>query len=150
MGVSAGVAELEGATGGHPEQSSVVQGVIDYYGPTDFIMRSRFQPEKTDRRTGIVYQLLGGPVSEKKDLARLASPVSHVGEGDPPLLIIHGEDDPVVRPAQSERLFELYRQKNLEAELHIVPGKKHGWRVPVPEERQAILDFLARHLTAPR
>lgn len=149
MGVSGGVAELEGTTAGHPERSSAVQGVIDYYGPTDFIMRSRHQPEKTDKRTGIVYQLLGGPVGENKDLARLASPVTHVGDGDPPLLIVHGEDDPVVRPAQSERLFSLYQQKGLVAELHIVPGKKHGWRPPTPKERKKVLEFLKKHLGGP-
>jgi acetyl esterase/lipase len=148
MGSSADVAELEGDTGGYPEQSSRVQGVIDYYGPTDFLLRSHRQPLKTEHPSGPVYKLLGGPVSDNKALARLASPVTHVGPGDPPLLMLHGDADPVVLPAQSKRLLKVYQEADLDAKLIFIPGKKHGWSGASETERAAILEFLKRVLPA--
>ena len=84
MGSSGGVTELEGTTAGYPDESSAVQGVIDYFGPADFILRAKNQPRNTDQPKGSVYKLLGGPVGANAELARLASPVSHIGPGDPP------------------------------------------------------------------
>jgi acetyl esterase/lipase len=149
VGVSGGVAELEGATADHLDRSSRVQGVIDYFGPADFLLRAHSQPSKTEDPEGSVYKLLGGPVSKHEDLARLASPVTHVDAGDPPLLILHGGEDPVVLPAQSERLHAVYQEHKLESKLLIIPGKMHGWRSSTPEERETVLDFLARHLGEP-
>jgi len=150
MAASGGVDELEGKTAGHPEQSSAVQGVVDYFGPADFILRSKSQPQITDQPKGLVYQLLGGSVTGNKDLARLASPVTHVGPGDPPILIIHGEMDRQVLPDQSQRLFNLWRANGLDAQLHIEPGKGHGWKPPTGQEQEKVLAFLAKHLGQPK
>jgi len=150
MGTSAEVAELEGTTAGHLLQSSRVQGIIDYYGPQDFIFRSETQPEITDNPKGLVYQLLGGPVKENQALARLASPVTHVGPGDPPLLILHGSDDRQVLPNQSQRLLETYRANGLDAHLRIEPGGRHGWKPTSTEEQELVLGFLRRILVQER
>jgi acetyl esterase/lipase len=146
LGVTGGVDELEGSTAGFEEQSSRVQGIIDYFGPTDFILRSKHQPSKTDRANGSVYQLLGGPVPEKQALARLASPAHHVSEDDPPLLMIHGENDETVYLRQSKRMLDVYEEAGLDVQLHIEPGKGHGWKGPSEVERQLVLDFLEKHL----
>src|SRR5262249_6673062 len=41
LSTSGGVKELEGTIGGNLQQSSRVQAVVDWYGPADFILRSR-------------------------------------------------------------------------------------------------------------
>jgi acetyl esterase/lipase len=146
MGTSGGVIELEGTTAGNADQSSLVQGVIDYYGPTDFILRSKNQPSKTEDAAGNVYKLLGGPVSKKQDLAHLASPVYHVRVGDPPLLIVHGENDKTVNLSQSNRLMTTYQDNKLDVQLHIELGKGHGWKSPSGIERELVLQFLKRCL----
>lgn len=146
MGSSGGVKELEGTTAGHLEQSSLVQGVIDYCGPADFIQRSKSQPKHTESPKGIVYRLLGGAVTENLEPARLASPVSHVGPGDPPILIFHGELDPQVLPAQSKRLLDVYEEHKLDAQLHMIAGKKHLWAPPTQKELTTIPMFLEKHL----
>ena len=46
LGVTGGVSDLEGDIGGHLDESSRVQAVIDYYGPADFVLRGRTQPER--------------------------------------------------------------------------------------------------------
>lgn len=142
LAVSGGVDELEGTTAGHLEQSSRVEGAIDYYGPTDFLFRSKTQPAKTDDPAGSIYQLLGGPVRENRAAARLASPIHHVGPGDPPLLILHGDQDEVVFLAQSERLAEAYRAADLDVHLHVAAGEGHGWKGPTNAERELVLGFL--------
>lgn len=146
MGASGGVAKLEGTTAGHPDQSSRVQGVIDYFGASDFVLRSKDQPSKTERPEGPVYKLLGGPVSNRLELARLASPATHVDPSDPPLLIIHGENDNVVQPSQSKHLAEIYKQNKLDVQLRIELGKGHGWPAPSQAEREQVLQFLSKHL----
>jgi acetyl esterase/lipase len=145
LGVTGGVEALEGSTAGVEGQSSRVQGIIDYFGPTDFILRSQHQPSKTDKAAGSVYKLLGGPVPEKQALARLASPAFHVSDDDPPLLILHGENDQTVYLRQSERLLKIYEEKGLEVQLHVEPGGGHGWKGPGEVERELVLEFLKRH-----
>lgn len=146
LGTSHGVQALEGNTAGHPNHSSAVQGFIDYFGPVDFIQRSKSQPNKTEKPKGIVYQLLGGSVTGNPGKAQLASPVTHVGKGDPPALILHGEKDRQVLPAQSQRLHEVYQAKGLEPQLLLLPEKGHGWGHPLAEEEKLVLEFLGKVL----
>lgn len=44
---------------------------------------------------------------------------------DPPLLILHGEDDRRIPLAEAERIFHLARDAGLHAELHTAPGYGH-------------------------
>ena len=143
VGSSGGVMELEGETAGHPEESSSVQGVVDYYGPTDFVSRSKTHPAKTEKPGGGVYHLLGGKASENLALARLASPVTHLDSGDPPFLVLHGAKDKVVFPDQSEIFRDACEEKGVEVELLVHPDGGHGWNPPMKGEREAILESLA-------
>ena len=71
--------------------------------------------------------LLGAPVSSVPDLAREASPVSHVSAGAPPVLLMHGAADDLVPPAQSVRLAEALGAAGATVELELVPGATHFW-----------------------
>ncbi|MDF1659790.1 MAG: alpha/beta hydrolase fold domain-containing protein [Verrucomicrobiales bacterium] len=143
MGTSGGVKDLEGATAGNVEQSSRVQGVIDYYGPSDFVKRSENQPSKTDDPEGGVYRLLGGAVKENLVAAKTASPTTYLSKDDPPFLIFHGDGDKVVYVGQSELLAERLEAEGLEVHLEIVKGAGHGWKHNATEEK-LVLDFLER------
>lgn len=145
MGTSGDVEAMEGKTGQNAKQSSRVQGVIDYYGPSDFVKRSENQKVKTDEPGGGVYQLLGGPVQKNLEAARVASPSTYISEDDPPFLIFHGDNDKVVFSDQSEHLAKLYLEAGLEVHLEIVPGAGHGWKQSA-EEKALVLEFLKKHL----
>tara|TARA_R110002096_G_scaffold147671_33_gene307967 strand:- start:3920 stop:4789 length:870 start_codon:yes stop_codon:yes gene_type:complete len=145
MGTSGGVTDLEGTTAGHADQSSRVQGVIDYYGPSDFVKRSENQPAKTDEPEGGVYKLLGGPVKENLEAARIASPATYISDDDPPLLIFHGDKDRTVFLDQSEWFAKLYGEAGLDVHLEVVNGSGHGWK-RTPREKELVLKFLAKHL----
>ena len=51
---------LDGALGAHLDQSSAVQAVINYFGPTDFPLRRMTQPERHLTPAGGSFLLLGG------------------------------------------------------------------------------------------
>jgi len=147
LGTSAGVTELEGNVGGNLDQSSKVQAVVDYFGVTDFLLRVRTQPDKTEIPGSVAYDLFGGRVSQNERLARLASGVEFISKDDPPLLAIHGDADTVVLPDQSERIVLAYRKQGLEAKFIIVPGGVHaGERYYASKLSRSVFRFLTNRL----
>lgn len=147
LGLSAGVNALEGQVGEHPDQSSKVSVVVNYYGASDFILRSKTQPERADAVGSVVYRLLGGPAGVLTDKAVLASPAFHVTRNDPPVMIIHGVEDGTVLIDQATRLFTAYLDAGLPVELHALEGLGHGGDVFYEgTNRQLVLDFLEKHL----
>ncbi len=150
LGVATSVRELEGDVGGNLEHSSRVCAVVDYYGPTDFILRRQTQPDKTEDPGSRVYELLGGPVAGNEARARLASGAWQVGDDAAPLLAIHGTEDATVLMDQSHRIVAACHARGREAALHIVPGAGHGGPLYAePEHRRPVEEFLDRHLRGP-
>ncbi|MAS96989.1 MAG: hypothetical protein CMO55_27675 [Verrucomicrobiales bacterium] len=145
MGTSGDVKELEGDVAGNMEESSRVQGIIAYYGASDFVKRSQNQPKKTDDPSGSAYRLIGGPVKENLEKARFASPATYVSKDDPPLLMLHGAKDKTVFLDQSENLEKLYHDAGLDVYLHVEENAGHGWNLNV-EEKRLVLEFLDRVL----
>lgn len=149
VGTTAGDKDLEGNTGGNLDQSSAVQAIVDFYGPADFVLRSKDQPGYTEKPGGGVYQLLGGSVTSDVERAKWASPAYHVSPDDPPLLFIHGSADPQVLPNQARRLAEAFAAAKVEHTLHFVEGAKHGGpEFDAPEVQTLVVEFLDRHLKA--
>jgi acetyl esterase/lipase len=147
LGTTGGVPEYEGTVGGNLDQSSAVQAVADYFGPSDFILRSENQPIKTEDPKSTVFLLLGGPVKKNLELARFASPVFQVNAGDAPLLIIHGDKDGTVHLDQSQRMVEVYQKAGLEVAMQVVPGAGHGGNAHfTPPLRETVTSFFAKHL----
>jgi dipeptidyl aminopeptidase/acylaminoacyl peptidase len=90
--------------------------------------------------------LLGGQPDDLPALARLASPVFHVDRRDPPLLLLHGDQDPQMPVNQSLELFAAYNRVNAPVQLEIVPGAVHGGAEFYDLERIAIMrKFLRRY-----
>jgi acetyl esterase/lipase len=97
LGTSGGIATLEDPSQGNANESSRVQAVVDWFGPTDYKLVDADQ-----QLTAAL--LLGCPIAVCPEKAALASPVSHVDGSDPPFLIQHGTADRVVPIVHSERL----------------------------------------------
>jgi len=142
LGTTGGVKEFEG-TGGHREQSSRVQAVVDWFGPTDFNM-----PYKLDREAASVVALLIGRADAKnQEKLRRASPVSYVDRDAAPFLIMHGAEDDVVPVAQSELLAAALKKAGVEANLVIIKGSGHGGiEFGTTENWNLIEAFFAKHL----
>src|SRR5690606_26069949 len=109
------------------DQSSNVAGAISYYGASNLeTILAQSNNFGRNLRSPALELLLGALPDAVPELARLASPVAHVGSGDPPLLLLHGDADPQMPVAQSIELAEAYRAKALDVELDILAGARHG------------------------
>lgn len=150
VGVTNGHAELEGSVGEHGVESSDVSAIVDYYGPTNFLtILGQSTPHGLGVRIPALQLLLRSQPEDVPGLARLASPVFHVDAGDPPLLLIHGDQDPQVPINQSHELHGAYKEAGLEArvEFEVVHGGAHGGEGFYEEERIArVAEFLRRAL----
>ncbi len=146
LGVTGDVPALEGDVGPHTGVSSRVMCVIDQFGPSDFLHLSDF-PGRIDHNAAYSpeSQLIGGPLPENKEKARAASPVTYVSHNDPPFLILHGDEDPLIPYQQSELLAEALRKAGVSCVLVKVVGGGHG-RFRRPEVGRRIHQYLDRHL----
>jgi len=144
VGVSGGEKELEGDVGDHLDQSSAVQAIVDFYGPTDLTtILLQSTPHGLSVRVPALQLLLGDQPEKNPALAALASPVAHVDAHDPPLLIFHGDRDPQVPINQSHELVGAYKKYHLPVTLEVVYGAAHGGKgFYTPEQLREVDEFL--------
>ena len=140
LGTSGNVKELEGDVG-NKGVSSRVQCVVDIFGPTDL---AKLSPA-TDAKSPI-NKLLGGSTEEKKELAALANPITHIDKDCPPFLILHGDSDKLVLLSQSEMLQEALTKAKIPSELIVVKGAGHDGKVAGGENAVKIAAFFDKHL----
>lgn len=144
VGMTNGLKELEGNEGEHRDQSSDVQCIVSFYGASNLqSILSQSTEFGLRMRVPALQLLLGGRPEEKAELARLASPVAHVSNDDPPVLLLHGDADPQMPPQQSDELLKACEAKGLTARLVVMPGSKHGGGEFYDSER---MDLVAKFL----
>jgi acetyl esterase/lipase len=129
-----------------------VQAVVDWYGPTDLAEMqadmAAFGKASQPSSTAPESLLIGAEVSKNKDRAIAASPIGFVRGlkvAPPPFLIMHGDADEVVAPAQSMRLHKALTDKfgAGTSDYVLVHGGTHGkgtFLKPAAEER--VIAFL--------
>jgi len=127
VGVSNGNTELEGAVGNDRTQSSDVQGIISFFGAANLTtILNQSTPHGLNVRVPALQLLLGDYPTNVLDLARLASPVFHVDAADPPLLLLHGDQDPQMPINQSHELCGAYQKVKASVQFEVVHGAAHG------------------------
>ena len=148
VGVTNGHAKLEGAVGENLGQSSDIQAIVSYYGASNFeTILKQSTPHGLGVRIPALQLLLGAQPEKNTEAARLASPVAHVDRNDPPLLLLHGDQDPQMPVNQSIELEGKYAQMDLPVALEFVHGAAHGGKRFYDEERnRVVVEFLAKHL----
>ncbi|WP_145309298.1 alpha/beta hydrolase [Gimesia fumaroli] len=148
MGVTNGHPQLEGKLGDFDDESSSVQAIVDYYGPTNFMtILPQSTPHGLSVRVPALQLLLGDRPERTPDLAKLASPVFHVDDQDPPLLLIHGDQDPQVPINQSHELHGKYKQHKRDVTFEVIHGAAHGGPEFFDAERTQLVEtFLKKHL----
>jgi acetyl esterase/lipase len=141
LGTTANVKELEGS-GGNPDQSTRVQAVIDFCGPSDLTL-----PVPKPAVKAMVTGLLGGPAAENAEKARAASPITYVGKDAAPFIIMHGDKDEIVPPEHAQKLADALKAAGVEVHLDIVAGGGHGGpQFATPARMKLIEEFLDKHL----
>jgi acetyl esterase/lipase len=111
---------LEGE-GGNPEQSSQVNAVVAFFGPTDFTLE---YPEASRK---IVQNFLGGTKEQKPDNYRKATPITYVSKGDAPTLLIQGTKDPLVPHQQAYVMADALTAAGVPGRVDLIVGAGHGW-----------------------
>lgn len=135
------VVELEGEIG-TTGVSSAVQAAVAFYPPTNFqdMDSNALQPcdpaiapfaegfcHATSGSPEIL--LLGCALDDCPDRVIAANPITHISKEDPPILIIHGENDKLVPHQQGESLYQALNKACHDATFISMPLAGHGvWR----------------------
>jgi acetyl esterase/lipase len=146
--VSHGDKSMEGGIGDFLGQSSAVQAIVSYFGASNLTsILDQSTPFGLNVRKPALDLFIGGQPEDRLELARRASPVFQVDSADPPLLLLHGDQDPQMPINQSHELHYAYQQQGVEVQFEVVHGAAHGGAAFYDAQRNAVvLDFLNRHL----
>lgn len=151
LGTSAGVADLEGAHLGYAGESSAVDAVVDWYGPTDFLRMDAQTAEQGcpefgrgghDAADSPESRLMGFPVQQRPGRVRAADPITYVSGDEPPFLIQHGDRDCTVPHAQGRLLHEALRRAGADSTFELLPAGHGGAAFRSERNVQRILQFL--------
>jgi acetyl esterase/lipase len=141
--VGSASADIEGNLGQYTTYSSSVDAVIDWFGPTDFlIMDSCGSSLVHNAASSPESSLIGGPIQDNKDKCALANPITYVDENDPPFLILHGDADPLVPHCQSELLYDALQMTCVSSQFVLVPGAEHGPGLFINDYFKKMTDFF--------
>ncbi len=130
------------------DQPSRVQAVVDYFGPTDFLQMDAHRLSSGmahDTPDSPESQLVGGPIQEHVAKVARANPISYVTPADPPFLICHGDQDPLVPHHQSELLAAALEKAKVPVTFYTVKGAGHGG-FKDPRVNELTREFLKQHL----
>jgi len=123
----------------HPD---LLRAVVTMYAVTDLydLARTthRFESRSLDR--------LVGELPRDAATYRERSPITHAAAIRVPTLVLHGDADPVVPPAQARALVEAIRAAGGTVEHHEYAGEGHGWsrEATVRDAYERIDGFLRR------
>ena len=145
LGTSGDVKEF--VVGANLTQSSRVQSVCDYYGPTDFTVFVTIPGYESHAKAEAPEgKLIGGAVMENKDKAARANPITFVSRDAPPFLIVHGDEDKTVPINQSQLLFAALKKTGVSAHFHTIHGAGHGTGFGGPEIAPMVSAFFDHQL----
>jgi acetyl esterase/lipase len=126
VGVTNGLASLEGTEGDHRDQSSSIQAIVSYFGASDLTtLLAQSTPVGLKVRDPALKQLLGAAPDEVPELAKLASPIFHVDAKSPPIMLMHGDQDTQMPLNQVYEMQWAYEQAGKHAEVLILHGVDH-------------------------
>ncbi|MGK0187065.1 MAG: acetyl esterase/lipase [Verrucomicrobiales bacterium] len=130
VGVTNGHAELEGKVGADLDADSSVQAIVSLYGASNLqSILSQSTPHGLSVRVPALELLLGAGPEKVPKLAQLASPIAHVDPSDPPLLLIHGDQDPQMPINQAHELQGAYKKNSVDCQFTVLHGAAHGGEV---------------------
>ena len=142
LGVTADKKEYEG-DGGNSDQSSQVQCVVSFFGPSDFTKSY----DKSEDAAEVLPLYLGGNLEEARERHIEASPLTYVNKDDAATLCIHGTNDTYVALEQSQFMVDKLKAAGVEAKLLVMQSAGHGFEGEDYDKADAaMIKFLDAHL----
>ncbi len=130
-------------------ESSAVQCAACFFPVTDLLNMGDSTENPGDGGPPKSFKTGFGPraqsLEEWKQLGKELSPIYHLTENLPPVLIIHGDADTLVPLDQSTRFVECAKTAGGEAQLEVRSGKGHGWPTMVLDLLR-MADWFDEHL----
>ena len=121
LGVTTSADGLEGT--GSLGESSRVQAVVSFFGPTDFTTRD--WPADLERE--VIVPFLGARYADEPEVYRRASPITYVTKDSAPFLFFHGAKDALVPIDQSRRLAAKLQAAGVYARVVAFEPEGHGF-----------------------
>lgn len=125
------VPEMEGSVG-TTGVSSAVQAAIAFYPPTNFLTMDAWAIRKCgennchDRESSPESRLVGCAIQTCPERVQAANPARYISAADPPIMILHGDSDPLVPHNQGEQLYMALNKACKEAVFISLPKAGHG------------------------
>ena len=142
LGVTADYPEFEG-DGGNAKQSSKVQCVVNFFGPSDFTQSYGKSVDAAE----VLPLFLGGNLQQQKRRHIVSSPLYWVTPDSAPTLIVHGTKDPYVAYDQSVQLRDKMKAADVEVELLTIENGGHGFGGDDAKRAdEALFAFFDKHL----
>jgi len=123
LGAANGKDGLEGK-GGNADQSSQVQAVVSFFGPTDFVTKTWSKKLEDD----ILAPFLGCAYDDDSGPYKKCSPIAYITKDAPPFLFFHGDKDKLVQIEHSQKMAKKLQEAGVYAKLVTMEGEAHGWR----------------------
>ncbi len=138
--------------------------VVDVYGPTN--LHTLYHTQAIDSLKTMIAQL-PGPLKEQFDLPTLLfgfnpdenpgkaqgvmdsySPLAYLDDDDPPVLMIHGEEDHVVPFDQTIELKLKLDSLGIDKEFYPLPGVDHAFRGATPRQKDSVQTWIVNFILA--
>jgi acetyl esterase/lipase len=107
-----------------PKESERANSAVDISGLTDLTDPTKNHPQIS---WDFIGQFLGEPYEHTSPRWIEASPIYQIIPETAPILIIHGDEDDVVWPIQSERFYARLREEGIKSEFIILKNEGHGF-----------------------
>jgi acetyl esterase/lipase len=123
--------EMEGAVG-PMRVSSRVQAAVAFYPPTNFLTMDAWALQRCvgdrchDSEGSPESRLVGCAIQTCPDKVQAANPMRYITDADPPIMILHGNSDPLVPHNQGEQLYMALNKACKEAIFISLPKAPHG------------------------
>ena len=118
--------DLVGDLGEYTSLSSCADAAVLWSPPTDIYTMNPISMGGSGTMEGA---FIGVEREGNKDKWMVASSPYYASDDDPPVIIFHGDKDPVVNFGQSQELYDSLKKHNVVVELDTVPNGEHGGNV---------------------
>jgi acetyl esterase/lipase len=125
-----------------------VQAVVAFFPPTDFVDFGG-APADPNREPYLIFSdgVEGKTPEQIETMMKRISPLYQLKGKTPPLLLVHGDADPIVPLQQSESMEKAMKAAGDDVELYVKKGGGHFW-LTIPQEIIMSAEWFDKHLAA--
>ena len=116
------IAELE-PNAPYPSVSDAVSACVNMYGPADLFLQKGVKEAVREGEQSL--EMFDPNAADLSALWRLASPIRHVRKGVPPILVLQGANDVIVKPEQATVLDAKLNEFGVEHQTVLIPETGH-------------------------